>query len=168
VGGDDMRLELISLTQYKTDDDPIELDDYSSNSLAVYKASNPDKKTFVYFEPDEYRLPEPRCDYVLTCKNDPYFAARFIELKGDDLHRTVKKYQCCKTEWEHAFHQLFSTFKSLELYMDLPNEMYKFILCTSRNIKPTTRYRTYQWYRDINENLNAEIIILYRDEFDLL
>ncbi|MDR1706357.1 MAG: hypothetical protein LBS19_17020 [Clostridiales bacterium] len=155
---------LIPLTGYKTSDNPIVLDDYSSGSYALYQAHNPSRKEFIYFIPDEERLGEPRCDYILMSAADIQFTTRFIELKGEDLPRSRR---CCRAEWDHAFHQLACTYQEFEKYKSSGNEGVIFILCTSIEKKRVmARFKNYRWYKYIRENYNGEIYVLYRDDYD--
>lgn len=159
-----MRCELVQLTRYETCDNPIELDDYSSGSYAIYQAYNPALKTFVYFKPDEYQTMKPRCDYILTNIKDPDIVSRFIELKGGDLQRQKR---CCRTEWDHAFHQLECTYREFEEYIDLHEERIIFVLCTSIEKKRVAaRFKNYTWYKKLRENIVGEILILYKDDLD--
>jgi len=160
-----MRRELISLhhTEYETCENPIELDDESSGSHAVYMAHNPDYKMFYYYRPDENRSSEPRCDYVLIFST-LCIAPRFIELKGSDKSKAGKS---SLTEWGHAFHQLYCTYEEFKAYIDIQGEDVIFVLCTSiDNIKRTSaRFKQYKWYRKL-QSIQGKIVVLYRDEYD--
>ena len=159
-----MRYELVQLMRYDTCDNPIELDDYSSGSYAVYRANNNSRMKFIYFMPDEKRLTEPRCDYVLTNVTFPDTSSRFIELKGKDVPRQKR---CCKTEWDHAFHQLVCTYREFVSYLNLPDEKVVFVLCTSIEKKRiAARYRNYKWYKELRENISSELLILYKGDID--
>ena len=161
-----MRYELVQLSRYETCDNPIDLDDYSNNSYAVYRANNPLGREFIYFRPDEERKGEPRCDYILTEKAKPAIASRFIELKGDNLPRQGR---CCRTEWDHAFHQLVCTYMEFADYIDRNEERAIFILCTSIEEKRVAaRFRNYRWYKQLRESISEEIVILYKPDYDIL
>lgn len=168
-----MRCELIDLNKYEAADDPVELDDYSSGSYAVYRAHNPARKSFVYFEPDEAEVNEPRCDYILTSEGDVDFATRFIELKGTDAQRQNSR--CCSSEWDHAFHQLSSTFDAFKQYME-EHERILFVLCTSTEKKRVVaQLKKYSEYRRLKEKLLVnglydftDVRLFYKDEYDRL
>jgi len=164
-----MRLELVSLLKIQISTNPIELDDYSSNSYAVYCAANNEQKLFIYFKPDEMRATEPRCDYILVCDEDK--TVRFIELKGSDLYYTCKN--GCKSEWQHAFHQLLATYEAYTVYIDSEKDLVKMLLCTSayrdRNDmrRSSTRYKQYKYYKKaLIYGITPSV--LYRDEIDEL
>jgi len=163
-----MHLGLIRLTRYETCKNPIELDDYANGCYALYQAENPCEKTFYYFEPDreEENSNEPRCDYILTTDDNSLIATRFIELKGDNKKRNKK---CCADEWEHAFHQLYSTYcKYAECIQ--PNEKYTFILCTSieKGRINAPLFTKSAWYRKLREDISGGITVLYDGECDTL
>jgi hypothetical protein len=161
-----MRYELVQLTRYNTNDDPIELDDYSSGSYALYQAHNPSRKRFIYYKPDEQRLPEPRCDYILTSNNDFESMSCFIELKGGDESRQKR---CCRTEWDHAFHQLVCTYFEYMEYIDSEKERLVFVLCTAIERKRiAARFRKYKWYKYLLENVPGQIILLCKNEYDIV
>ena len=159
-----MRRDLIPsrYAEYKTCDNPIELDDESSGSHAVYLAHNPNHETFYYYKPDEHKPSEPRCDYFLI-SNSIDITPRFIELKGSDKSRMGKS---GLTEWGHAFHQLYNTYEEFKTYID-SKEMV-FVLCTSIDDRKRTsaRYKKYKWYKKL-QNMPGKIIVLYRDDYDV-
>jgi len=146
--------------KHETNDNPIILDDYLSGSYAEYHAKNPSNQRFYYYMPDEDRLHVPRCDYVLLA-DTPSINPRFIELKGGDYSR---KKGCCKTEWGHAFHQLYCTYDEITRYID-PAEPIVFVLCTSLNRPPAARYKSYPWYKKL-QNLSHEIVVMYDSDID--
>ena len=159
---------MIMLNKYETDDHPIKLEDRSSGSYAEYLRNNPSRALYIYFKPDEEETTEPRCDYLL-CSPEPGFAARFIELKGGDIPRQAK---CCKTEWDHAFHQLLSTFNKLSVYLE-PTEEAIFVLSTSIERKRiSARFTQYRYYKKLqamlhdNDTVVKKILILYENEDD--
>ncbi|MDR1688105.1 MAG: hypothetical protein LBS21_05780 [Clostridiales bacterium] len=159
-----MRTELIQLTQYTTNDNPIELDDYLNNSYAVYRAKNNNNDTFIYYRPDEIPSPEPRCDYILTRNDALNFTSRFIELKGGDIQR---KGRCCRTEWDHAFHQLACTYNEFEPYINSQTEAIMFVMCTSIEKKRVAaKFTKYKWYKALQQYTNSVIVILYKNDFD--
>lgn len=160
-----MNWKLVSLTWQTTREKQIALDDISHNSIAVYLAVNPDEKEFKYAQPDEFRQEDPRCDYLLTSCDEAPPITRFIELKGNDLPRRTNR--CCRTEWDHAFHQLVTTYDAYREDLEL-GEQFLFILSTSIEKKrvAATRYKKYKWYRTIRENLNHDVKILYREDKD--
>jgi hypothetical protein len=162
-----MRLEMSQLTPYETNEDPLVLDDIISGSKAAYCLINANRRTFIYFKPDEFKNEKPRCDFILTGKDNPGFITRFIELKGTDKRR---RRLGSASEWDHAFHQLFCTFMSSDLHINRQAGSVKFILCTSVSkdeSRVSLRYTGYAWYRELRESLNTQVTILYRDEADL-
>ena len=163
-----MRHELIPLTAVSTRENPIELDDYLNNSEAIYLAYNLNHKYCIYYKPDEYDVigpdgKEPRCDYLLISSGTG-FEPRFIELKGGNWERGG----CCKTEWSHAFHQLFCTYKAYEGCKDSPDESVIFILCTSTRKKQNARIESYRWYKKLRELTAKKPMILYDGDYDEL
>jgi len=161
-----MLYKLIQLEQYEISDDPIELNDYSSGSYALYKAINTHHLVFIFFRPDQRRETEPRCDYILVSKDDQCIPSRFIELKGDNQPR---KERCCKTEWDHAFHQLFCTYQGYETYIDTQIEKIIFILSTSiEEQRIAAKFKKYRWYRMLQEVACGEIKVLYRNDYDTI
>lgn len=161
-----MRTELIHLEISKTDCNPVELDDYSSGSYAVYLAINEANSTFLFFRPDEKHTLEPRCDYILTSKDNLNFASRFIELKGGDIPRQSR---CCRTEWDHAFHQLACTYEAFKPLIDSSVESVVFVLCTSiEQRRIAARFKNYKWYKKLQQTANSDIKILYKGDFDIL
>ena len=161
-----MRTELIPLTSYTVSSNPIELDDYNSNSYAVYCATNSKNKVFLCYKPDEKRGPDPRCDYLLVCNGDG--SVRFIELKGVNYSPTTVN--CCKSVWAHAFHQLVETYITYEELIDAKKDVVSMILCTSVSNdrgkqRGSTRYKQYPYYKKI---LMRGITprVLYSDEID--
>ena len=160
------RYALIPLERYETSDDPIELDDDCNGSNALYRAANTRRITFVYFKPDQQQPAEPRCDYVLVSKVEQCIPPRFIELKGGDIQRQRR---CCKTEWDHAFHQIFNTFQEYETYINTESESVIFVLCTSiEKRRIAARFTNYKWYKTLQRVTFGEIKILYRDDYDTL
>ncbi len=168
-----MRRELIALNLYETNDDPIELNDYSSGSHAVYLRANPSKSRFVYYKTDEETKEEPRCDYILFAPDRTDVATRFIELKGDDYRRQKR---CCSTEWDHGFHQLLVTFEKYREYLQT-SERVLFVLSVAIEKKRiAARFKQYKRYKEllnmlmltIEDAVPEWIAVLYKDEYDEL
>jgi len=150
---------------YSIQDNPIELDDISSGSYAVYLANNPNQEHVFVYTPDEYRLPDPRCDYFLTSSSSN-ITPRFIELKGSNKPRRG----CCENEWGHAFHQLYCTYEEFKRYIFSQDERFIFVLCISMERgRSVANFAKYTWYKELQNLSHAQkIIVLYSGEYDNL
>jgi hypothetical protein len=165
-----LRIEFLELTGQAVSSNLIELDDFSRGSFAVYRAINDSNKAFYCYMPEEAEQKkerkEPRCDYLLVCREDN--TVRFIELKGQDLPRNEK---CCKSHWQHAFHQLRDTYNSCAAYIEEKDDV-KMILCTSipeaHAKRIASRYRQYKYYKKICESFGIIPKILYSDNVDVV
>ena len=80
----------------------------------------------IYCCPDELRGEDPRCDYLL-CVSERNLV-KFVELKGVDSISAGPP--CCKTSWQHGFHQLEATYEAYGSLLD-SKDVKEFVLCTA-------------------------------------
>lgn len=121
-----MLYQLIPLEKYEDSSSELVLDDFSSGSEVVYHLENPNGMKVIYYCPDELRGGEPRCDYLL-CVSEQNLV-KFIELKGMDSISAA--HSCCKTSWQHGFHQLEATYEAYGSLLD-SKDVKEFVLCTA-------------------------------------
>lgn len=150
------------LLKNSVDDEVIELDDYETGCVAVYKAKNPQRKKIIYYQTDEGKgkNPEGRCDYLLLNNSDEI--SRYIELKGAPIKHDGEKLNA----WDKGFEQLLKTYMAYGSYFnDAPAKVLFRMVTSFTGTLP--RLQGYDSYRRL-KLLGYEVSVMQPRDIDTI